>query len=212
MRQVTVESWISSPREEVFDFIADLAGRPAYADHYLDDYRLARVNSYGKGAAARFRLRAPLAKEYAELTIVECDRPRRIVEEVRVGRRGRNRSLALYELTPVAGGVTHVELTTWSEPATLIDRIKETGAAWWMRRNTKGALERLRMIFEEPSDRPLVRATIAGYEPLKAARFGAHTGTDPARPALHARGPQASPGRGAPPERAEGAGAGAERH
>jgi hypothetical protein len=29
------------------------------------------------------------------------------------------------------------------------------------------------MVFEQPPDKPLARATIAGYEPLKAARFGA---------------------------------------
>jgi hypothetical protein len=39
------------------------------------------------------------------------------------------------------------------------------------------------MIFEETPDEPLARATIAGYEPAKAARFGAPTGSDPA----HAR-------------------------
>ena len=74
-----------------------------------------------------------------------------------------------------------MELTTYSEPATPIDRLKEIGAAWWMRRQTKTALERLRMIFEEPPREPLKRATIAGYESAKAARFGAHTGMDPAR-------------------------------
>ncbi len=97
MRQVTVDAVISAPREEIFDFVVDLAGRPAYCDHFLDDYRLARVNPVGLGAAARFRLKAPLGKQYAELTITEVDRPRRIVEQVAVGRRGRNRSLAVYE-------------------------------------------------------------------------------------------------------------------
>ncbi len=29
MRQVTVDVHISAPREDVFDFVADLAGRPA---------------------------------------------------------------------------------------------------------------------------------------------------------------------------------------
>ena len=43
VRQVTVDTHISAPREQVFDFVTDLAGRPAYTDHYLDDYRLARV-------------------------------------------------------------------------------------------------------------------------------------------------------------------------
>src|SRR5215211_5759187 len=117
MRQVTVDVHISAPREDVFDFVADLGGRPAWTDHYLKDYRLARPNPYGLGAAARFVLRAPLAKEYAELAIVEYDRPRRIVEEARVGRRGRNRSLAVWEFEREAAGLTHVELTTYSEPA-----------------------------------------------------------------------------------------------
>jgi uncharacterized protein YndB with AHSA1/START domain len=181
MREVTVSVVISAPRGEVFDFVSDLAARPAYTDHYLRDYRLARVNAVGVGAAARFRLRAPLAREYAELQVMEADRPRRIVEEVRLGRRGRNRSLALYEFTPEAGGTTRVELTTYSEPATAVDRIKEIGAAWWIRRKTRKSLERLRRIFEEPQKEPLKRVTVAGYDPAKAARFGAPTGMDPAR-------------------------------
>jgi uncharacterized protein YndB with AHSA1/START domain len=178
VREVTVSTVISAPREQVFDFVCDLAGRPAFTDHYMRDYRLARVNPVGVGAAARFRLRAPLAKEYAELQISEVDRPRRIVEEVRVGRRGRNRSVAVYEFSR-EGGATRVELTTFSEPATPIDRIKQIGAAGWMRRKTRKALDRLRVIFEEPRKGELKRATVAGYEPATAARFGAHTGMDP---------------------------------
>jgi uncharacterized protein YndB with AHSA1/START domain len=181
MRQVTVDVHISAPRERVFDFVADLAGRPAWTDHYLEDFRLARPNPYGLGAAARFRLRAPLASEWVELAIVECDRPRRIVEEAKVGRRGRNRSLAVYEFMQEAGGVTRVELTTYSEPATLVDRLKQIGAPRWMRRQTKTALERLRMIFEDLPEGELARVTVAGYEPEKAARFGAPTGMDPGR-------------------------------
>ena len=90
----------------------------------------------GIGAASRFQLKAPFAKEYAELQITEVDRPRRIVEEIRVGRRGRNRSLAVYDFSDEGHGVTRVELTTFSEPATPIDRIKELGAAGWVRRQT----------------------------------------------------------------------------
>src|SRR5919202_1196648 len=106
MREVTVDVHISAPRADVFDFVADLAGRPAWTDHYLKDYRLARA----------------------------------------------------------------------------IDRFRQTGAAWWIGRNTKMALERLRLVFEDPPARPLARVTVAGYEPLKAPRFGGPTGMDPARP------------------------------
>jgi hypothetical protein len=77
--------------------------------------------------------------------------------------------------------VTRIELTTFSEPATFVDRVKELGAAGWVRRQTSKALKRLRIIFEEPPRGELKRATIAGYEPDKAARFGVATGVDPAR-------------------------------
>ncbi len=181
MRQVTVNTHISAPREALFDFVSDLAARPAFMDHFLKDYRLARVNPVGQGAAARFRLRAPMSNQYAELRIERMDRPRQIVEELRVGRRGRNRSVAVYDFAQEGPNLTRVELTTYSEPATMVDRFREIGAAWWVRRRTKKALERLRGIFEEPRSEPLERATIAGYEAAKAARFGAHTGMDPAR-------------------------------
>ena len=182
MRQVTVSTVITAPREQIFDFVCDLAARPAYTDHFMHDYRLARVNPIGEGAAARFQLRAPLAKEYAELQISEVDRPRRIVEQLAVGRRGRNRSLAVYDFFDEGHGVTRVELTTLSEPATAIDRFRELGAAGWVRRQTSKALKRLRMIFEEPPAGELKRASIAGFEPAKAPRFGVHVGMDPTQP------------------------------
>jgi hypothetical protein len=34
------------------------------------------------------------------------------------------------------------------------------------------SLKRLRTIFEERPEHPPARATVAGYEPLKAARYG----------------------------------------
>jgi uncharacterized protein YndB with AHSA1/START domain len=174
MREITVSTIISAPREAVFDLVSDLALRPSYSDHYLDDYRLARVDSVGLGAAARFRLDAPMANEYAELTITKADRPRQIIEELRVGRRGRSRAVAVYDFSRESGNATRVELTTYSEPATMVDRFRQFGAPSWMRRKTKKALERLRMIFEEPDRVELKRATIAGFEPEKAARFGVH--------------------------------------
>ena len=176
MREVTVSTTISAPREDVFDLVCDLALRPTYADHYLDDYRLARVDTVGVGAAARFRLDGWLANEYAELTITKAERPRQIIEEIRVGRRGRSRAVAVYDFERESAHVTRVKLTTYGEPATKVDRFRQFGAASWMRRKTKKALDRLRMAFEEPDRVKMKRATIAGFEPEKAARFGVHVG------------------------------------
>ena len=173
MRQVTVDTVISASREQIFDFVVDLSRRPAYCDHYLKDYRLARANPVGKGAAARFLLDGPVFNERADLAIVEADRPRRIMEEGRVGIRGRSRLVAIYEFIP-EGGATRVELTTYSEPKTWVDRIRQRGAHRWIRRQSAKALKRLRQIFEEPTGEELPRAGIAGYEPHKAPRFGAH--------------------------------------
>ena len=181
MREVTVSAVISAPREDVFDFVCDLSLRPSFTDHFMDDYRLARVYPIGLGAAARFKLDAPLANEYAELTITRADRPRAIIEEIRYGRRGRNRSVAVYDFTRESANVTRVELTTFSEPATIVDRLKEIGAAGWLRRKAGKSLDRLRMVFEEPDRAKLKRVSIAGYEPEKAARFGTYAGMDPAR-------------------------------
>lgn len=182
MRQVTVDTVISAPREEIFDFVADLSQRPSFSDHYLKDYRLARANPVGKGAAARFLLDGPVFSERADVAVTEFDRPRRLVEEGAVGRRGRSRLVAIYEFTAEAGGNTRVELTTYSEPYNIVDRLHQRGAHRWVRRQTKKALKRLKLIFEEPGRKPLKRVTVAGYESGKAPRFGAHvpTGQKPA--------------------------------
>lgn len=173
MRPVTVETVIAAPPGDVFDFVSDFSLRPAYADHYLKEYRLARANPVGKGAAARFVLDPPLFSDHAEIEITEAVRPQRIEEEGRVGRRGRSRYAAEWEFVPEDGG-TRVRLTTSWEPKTAIDRLRTAGVAGWLKRQSKKSLDRLRRVFEEPSDGKLATATVAGYEPHKAPRFGAH--------------------------------------
>ena len=174
MRQVKVSTVISAPCEDVFDLVADLSHRPAFTDHYLKDFRLSRSNPRGAGASARFLLDRPVFAERAELSITECDRPHRIVEEGRVGRRGRSSLSAVYEFRAEPGGRTHVELTVASEPKTAVDRFRQRGAHRWIRRKAKTALGRLRRIFEEPDGGALERVTVAGFEPHTAPRFGDH--------------------------------------
>lgn len=184
MGPVTVHTLISAPREQVFDYVADLANHVAFVDHFTSDFRLARARSDGVGAAARFRVENPGPKQWAEVQVVELDAPRRLVEQGKAGRFLRNSFWTVWDFMP-EGRSTRVELTFWTEPATRWDRVKEgLGGRGWVRRQHRIALERLRRIFEEQRDGPLARATIAGLETATLPRFGAH----PSRERLAAKG------------------------
>ncbi len=172
MRPVESRIVISAPREDVFDFITDVSNRVAWMDNFLDDYRLNRVNPVGIGAGAAFVIDSPLFPLRAEYQIVEAERPRRIVERGRIGRWGRTTGWTEWELSDNYGS-TEVTVAAWTEPGIRWDAIKEgLGARPWFKRQLNVSLRRLRAVFEEGSERPLARTGVAGYEPLKAARYG----------------------------------------
>jgi hypothetical protein len=163
---------ISAPREDVYKFVADVANRISWMDHFLKDFRLTRVNPVGVGAGAAFLVDAPLFPQRAEFQIVEMDPPRLIVERGRIGRLGRTTGWTEWEFSDQYGA-TELTATAWSEPGIRWDAFKESlGARPWLKRQMRVSLKRLRTIFEERPERPLARATVAGYEPLKAARYG----------------------------------------
>jgi uncharacterized protein YndB with AHSA1/START domain len=159
----TVESTISRPREEVFEYLADIANHAEFTDHYLTDWRLTREDSYGTGAGARFRIKAPLSRfSWADMSFAEVQPPFRIVERGRGGKFNRIRMLGSYTLSPGPGGTTRVEYTIETLPVMPSDRLMESlGGTAWMRRNTRKAMRRLRTILEEDRDRGR-RATVAG--------------------------------------------------
>jgi uncharacterized protein YndB with AHSA1/START domain len=163
MDPITVTTTIGRPREEVFEYLADIANHAEFTDHFLIDWHLTREDSYGRGAGARFRIDLPLARYgWADATFVEVEPPYRIVERGRGGKNNRVRVLTVYTLNPASGGQTEVELRTETEPATIADRIMESfGMRSWMRRKNARALRRLRAILEEGEQRGK-RATIAG--------------------------------------------------
>jgi uncharacterized protein YndB with AHSA1/START domain len=160
---VTASIVIDKPRAEVFEYLLDMANRPEFSDHYLGDFHLTRVDSYGKGAGARFRLKTRRDRfGWADLTITDVEPPRRIVEVGRGGKFNRVRLLSVFTLSPAPGGTTRVQLTVETEPATLTDRLLEAlGMRRWLRREIGRALRRLRAILEEGAERG-PRATIAG--------------------------------------------------
>ena len=163
MDPITISTTIGRPREEVFDYIVDVANHPEFSDHYLKHFRLTRLDSRGRGAGARFKVDAPLNRfSWAEFTFVEVERPHRIVAFGRGGKFNRNRTTTIWTLDE-AGGGTRVEMMTETEPALPTDRFIEavTGYRGWMRRNSRKAMRRLQSILEENEDRG-ARATVAG--------------------------------------------------
>ena len=109
MDPFTVSTTIAKPREQVYEYLADIANHAEFTDHYLVDWHLTRVESYGPGAGARFRIKAPLNRfAWADMTFAELQPPFRIVERGRGGKYNRIRMLGTYTLSPGPGGTTKV--------------------------------------------------------------------------------------------------------
>jgi uncharacterized protein YndB with AHSA1/START domain len=163
MDPVSASVLIGRPREEVFDYLVDIANHPEFSDHYLKSFRLTRVDSVGRGAGARFKVDAPLDRySWADMTFIEVSRPHKIVAAGRGGKFNRNKTWTTWTLEP-SGSSTRVEVTTESEPALPTDKVMEaiTGRRGWMKRNLRKALSRMQAILEENLDRGR-RATVGG--------------------------------------------------
>lgn len=165
MDPFTVSTTISRPREEVFEYLADIANHAEFTDHYLVDWHLTREDPYGAGAGARFKIKAPLSRfSWADVTLAEVQPPFKIVERGRGGKFNRIRMLGTYTLSPAPGGTTRVEYTLETQPVMLSDRLLEAFAGrGWTRRQAAKAMRRLRSILEEGRDRGR-RPSVAGRD------------------------------------------------
>jgi uncharacterized protein YndB with AHSA1/START domain len=162
---VTVSTTIGRPREEVFDYLADIANHLEFSDHYVKDFHLLRVDSYGRGAGARFRVDSPLRDRWGDMTFVEVERPHRIVAFGRGGKFNRVKTTTIFTLDEAPGDATRVEVMTETEPPLPTDKLMETitGYRGWTRRKIRKSLARVQSILEENEDRG-PRATVAGVQ------------------------------------------------
>ena len=163
MDPVSASIVIDRPREEVFDYLADIANHAEFTDHWMTEWRLTRVDSYGRGAGARFKAaRKGERYAYGDMTFIEVDPPYRIVAAGRGGKFNRNKTWTTWTLEP-SGQATRVEVTTETEPALLTDRIMEAVLLkrGWTKGRLRKALSRLQSILEEDLDRGK-RVTVGG--------------------------------------------------
>lgn len=173
MDPVTLSVIIDRPREEVFDYLADVANHAEFTDHFLVEWRLTREDTYGRGAGARYRIRQRFNRfARGEMTLIEVQPPRRLVAAGRGGRYNRTRTLTTWTLEPGPAGTTRVLLEIESEPGIVSDRVLETvlGTRGFARRRYRKALKRLRAILEEGEQRG-ARATISGGARKPATGF-----------------------------------------
>lgn len=164
MDPFTVTTTIARPREDIYEYLSDVANHAEFWDHYWVDWRLLREDSYGVGAGARFRIKAPFNRfSWGDITVAEAVPPYRIVTHGRSGKFNRIRMLGVYTLSIGSGATTSVEYAFETEPALPTDRLMEAlGGAFWVRRQVTRAIRRLRTVLEEGRDR--------GRRPSVAAR------------------------------------------
>ena len=146
---------IAASRERVYEYLADIANHAEFTDHYRVDWHLTRVDPYGPGAGARFRVKAPMNRfSWADFTFAELQPPFRIVEHGRGGKYNRIRMLGVYTLSPGPAGTTRVQYTYETEPDQLSDKLMEQfGGRSWTRRKAATARRRRRSILEDDRDR-----------------------------------------------------------
>ena len=181
MEPFTVHTTINRPREQIFEYLADIANHAEFSDHYLVDWHLTREDSYGTGAGARFKMKMPRNRfGWADMVIAECQPPYRLLEHGRGGKYNRIRMLGIYTLQPASGG-TRVEYTYETEPDQLSDKLMEImGGRAWQKRKAAKAMRRLRSILEDDRGRGK-RSSVEGPRTPAAIRPLAMRASTPQR-------------------------------
>ncbi len=173
MEPITLTTTIAKPREEVFEYLADVANHSEFSDHCMVDWHLTREDSYGRGAGARFRVKSRFDRfSYGDITLAEVTPPERIVATGRSGRFNRIKTRSTWTLEEAGPGQTKVTFETQSTPVLKSDELMEKFLRVRVAttRCHQRALDRLRSILESGEDRG-ERTTVAGGARKPASGF-----------------------------------------
>lgn len=166
MRSAQAKITIDRPAEEVYEYLLDIASRTEFAPDVFRELRLARVESKGIGAGARYRLHRKLRDRYAGTTITEAASGERILEEGSTGRGGRVGMAIEFLLEGQPGGPTKVTWIIETYPLNPADRLREFRMRGPLRRRMRRGLKRLRAILEGAPDAVRgERTTVGGMDP-----------------------------------------------
>jgi hypothetical protein len=165
MRPVRAHITIDRPADEIYDYLLDIGSRPEFAPTLFLDFRLTRVESYGVGAGARYRLHRKIRDRFAGTTITEATPFARIFEEGSTGRGGRVPLAIEYLLDEQANGATKVSVAIETHPLNLADQLRAQGLRRHIKRRLPRSLKRLRDILEgSPTASKGDRASVGGMD------------------------------------------------
>lgn len=165
MGPVSASVELDASRERAFEFIADLANRPAFTDHFVSGFHLLQLESAGVGAGARFRFHAAPQAIWVDTTIEEVSPPHRISERGRGGRANRVEVATEWELVEGPGSLTTARVVHWTSSPHPLDRVRASlgASAFWYERNWRIAMRRLRDLLEGGAPAP-GRVEVAGSD------------------------------------------------
>lgn len=156
MADICATAVVPAPRDEVFDFLADLENHWRISDRMVEVLTLDRSEG-GPAHGGRVRLRGPLGvRRTAVTTVVLAERPAFMRGSAELGRR----TLANVEwrLEESASG-TAVSLTASVQSASALDRLLLLlGGRSWLERRFRATLDHLVERFRAGSPGPLAPA------------------------------------------------------
>jgi hypothetical protein len=151
MKPVIVSITVPDPREEVYAFLDPLANHELFTDHLMVDWRYSGPGA-GVGARARAKINAPGSNEWVEITVVEADPPRRIVEEL-IGAGGRRRTRGTYLLEDLGSDGTRISFELAWLDAPRLERLAPPLTRAFAKRVNGKAMRRLAQQLKKRPDR-----------------------------------------------------------
>ena len=147
MKPVHVNTHVTRPVEEVYDFLDVMANHEPFTNHMLRDWEYSGPPR-GIGSKARVHVDAGGRTEVVDIEVVDADPPTRIVER-NVGAGGRRRATGTYTLSRLPGGGTEIDFEYAWETAPLIERLAAPAARAFVRRGNTRSMARLAALLEE---------------------------------------------------------------
>ncbi len=143
---ITVTTTVQRPRQEVYDFLAELSNHAGFLDHFLVDWEFSG-NPGGVGAKAAARVRAPSSQDWTDFEIVEAQSPSLLVEHG-VGAKGKRETRGTYRLGERADGGTDISFELEMLQAPRSERLLPPMTRAFVRRTNSKAMRRLKKQLE----------------------------------------------------------------